>query len=158
MVPVIACCITVKSLRWRRTVFVVLVGVFGMAGTTVIGHLGEAFCFTWPVLLAIFFEQLVCQMKPVEKSQRWATLKRRLMLYLFLVVCVFYFWLCRRLSLAFEWSFLLGFPAALPFCLLCKRSVQREERFGWRQWFLSLLAFSAFYWAGVGVMIWKYAF
>ena len=80
----------------------------------------------------------------------------RLYLLAFVGLCLAYFWLCRRLSLAFEWSFLMGFPASLPILWLLKQRVQNENRFTLIQWLLSAVAFTAFYWTGAGIILWKY--
>lgn len=40
---------------------------------------------------------------------------------IFIGTCVVYFLACRRLSLVFEWAFLMGFPGALPFCWAAAR-------------------------------------
>jgi hypothetical protein len=64
----------------------------------------------------------------------------------FVVVALAYFLLCRRLSLVFEWVFLVGFPLALPFSRITARF---EERAGVRAWIVCLIStlvgFSAYY-------------
>ena len=93
---------------------------------------------------------------------------------LFLVTtCLAYFLLCRRLSLLFEWAFLGGFLAAVPFNLLSKNlfrpcdtwtgdaSFCGNDRTGWLsrnrwtktwQFLLTGLGFSAFYWSSVAIL------
>ena len=142
-----------------RSMFLLLTVCVGVFGTTLFGHTIGLFYFSWPICLAIVFECLVCQLKSSDRSvsvkpRPWLA---RAMLGLFVLACVGFFLLCRRLSLPFEWTFLLGFPAAIPFCWIVKRSTQRGEPFGAIQWIWSALAFTAFYWLGAGVMIWKYS-
>ena len=48
-------------------------------------------------------------------------MRRRVPLLAFLTVSLLYFLVCRRLSLVFEWAFLIGFAGALPFVWLTKR-------------------------------------
>jgi hypothetical protein len=45
----------------------------------------------------------------------------------FLVCCVAYFLICRRLSLVFEWAFLAGFPGAVPFIWVHRKLVARDR-------------------------------
>ena len=139
-----------------RTLFLVFAFCVGIFGTTVAGRWQSTFYFSWPVALFIVFECVVCLLKSSDKSVKAHPVLARLSILWLIGVCVGYFWLCRRLSLAFEWTFLFGFPFALPFLWLVKNSVQREERYSWKQWLGSLLGFAAFYWVGAGVILWKY--
>ena len=64
----------------------------------------------------------------------------------FLVSCVAYFLVCRRLSLVFEWVFLCGFMAALPLTL-AGRYVFAGRRWSWLWEAISTAAaFAAFFW------------
>jgi len=156
--PIIA--ISVGQLVKRlpvRTMFLLLAFSLGVSGTTLFGHALHQFYFSWPICLAILLECMVCQLKSSDRSVKQHPWLARTMLLLFILVCIGFFLLCRRLSLPFEWTFLLGFPAAIPFAWIVKRSVQRGEPFGASQWLWSALAFTAFYWMGAGVMLWKYA-
>jgi outer membrane protein assembly factor BamB len=157
----------------RRLLYRVIAIAIGVFGVTLISPLMDDFIFTWPLALAIVFEILVYQMKTraelkvagdLRPTSRWPG---RFALLLFTATCVAYFYLCRRLSLAFEWSFLLGFPAAVPFLMWAKRMVAEGDGFqskskswsGWKwywEWGLTAVAFSAFYWLGAGVVLWKY--
>lgn len=71
---------------------------------------------------------------------------------IFVTSCVLYFLACRRLSLVFEWVFLVGFPAALPFSLLGKH-LSKSVRSGqlWKILFTAL-AFAAYYWSAVAFL------
>ena len=140
-----------------RPLFLLLAFCAGVFGTTLFGHTLGMFYFSWPICLAIAFECLMCQLKSSDPSVKPRPWLARAMLLSFVLVCVGFFLLCRRLSLPFEWTFLLGFPAAIPFAWMVKRSAQRGESFGVSQWLWSSLAFTAFYWLGAGVMMWKYS-
>lgn len=145
-----------------RSIWIATAVLLGLVGTTVFGHWFQEFYFSWPIVLALVFESVVCrlqgrQLAEVEVSQVERPWLSRLLLIGFVVLCLGYFYLCRRLSLAFEWAFLFGFPTAIPFLWMVKRGVQRGEPYGWRQWAWSGFAFSAFYWAGAGVILWRYA-
>lgn len=139
-----------------RTVFLTLAFAVGVFGTTVAGRSLGFFYFSWPIALAVVLECLVCQMKSRDENVKSNAILARAILLAFLAVNFAYFWLCRKLSLTFEWSFMMGFPAALPFLWFVKSSVQRQEPFSTRQWLLSAIAFAALYWTGAGVIIWLY--
>ena len=147
---------TFRHLHW------LLMAGFGLAGTTLLGLWWEQFVFTWPLGLFAVFEWTVSRSSPRASPGDSAVRTTSaiagdyVVLALFATVCVLYFLLCRRLSLAFEWVFLTGFPAALPFALLARQQ-SRRGRFAVAGALLaSGLAFSAYYWAGVGFMLWRY--
>lgn len=152
-----------KVVRIRaRRIWIVTALLLGVAGTTFFGHWFQEFYFSWPIVLALVFESVVCRLqerKPTgaEATQTERPWLSRLLLIGFALLCLGYFYLCRRLSLAFEWAFLIGFPTAIPFLWLVKREVQQGKPYGWSQWASSGLAFTAFYWTGAGVILWRYA-
>ena len=132
--------------------------VLGALGTTFLSRWRGDFVFTWPVSIFVAFEAAVAQIRvrgadaEGVKRRRW---RSRLVGVGFIGVCVAYFLLCRRLSLVFEWVFLCGFGAALPFSLaglLCFR--QRSWRPVW-QGVMTVAAFSGFYWSSVGLLFLK---
>lgn len=125
----------------------------GAAGTTFLsGWLGQ-FYFTWPICLYVAFEAAATKQKVKSDSaaKGHAPIKARLPLLLWVIICVVYFLLCRRLSLVFEWAFLAGFVGALPFCRL-DWDGPTELKAG----ILRLLSFTAFYAVGAGLLMWKY--
>jgi hypothetical protein len=74
----------------------------------------------------------------------------------FLAICYGYYLLCRRLSLAFEWVFLSGFVAAIPIAL-AGRWLARRSRWPVLVFvILTTLEFSAYFWASVAWLWWKY--
>jgi len=139
-----------------RTVFLTLVLVFGLLGTTFSGRFLDVYFFSWPIVLAVLFESLVCQLRGKDAIKPGRPLMARLSLVTFALVCLLYFWLCRRLSLAFQWTFLMGFPVALPFLWMVKARVQAAKDFSWGQWLLSAIAFSVFYCTGAAVIMFTY--
>lgn len=145
---------TFGGLRWTLA----LLG--GLLGTTLLsGALGR-FVFTWPLSLAVAFEA-VCHRLGAHKEGRgwWSFVRDRLPMLFFVLLCVAYYRLCLQLSLAFEWVFLMGFPAALPLAWWAARLGRRSDP-SWRteaaRGVLSLLAFGTFYAVGVGVLEWRY--
>ena len=143
----------IQSARW---LFLGMLFVLGLFGTTLSGHWLQQFYFSWPIALAVVFEVLICDINASRKSGKANSWLPRVCLLIFVGICGLFFWFCRRLSLAFEWSFLIGFPAALPILWLSTGS-KSNSVLTWQRWAISVLAFSAFYWAGAGIILWKYA-
>jgi hypothetical protein len=120
-------------------------------------HRGEL-VFTWPVSLFVAFQAVVQQVRMGHKETGVAPTpwRSRCVALLFLVICYGYYLLCRRLSLAFEWVFLSGFIAAIPVALAGRwlsRSSARPILVG----IVSTgLEFSAYFWASVAWLWWKY--
>jgi hypothetical protein len=89
-----------------------------------------------------------------DKTPEW---QARLVVLGFLICCVVYFVLCRRLSLAFEWVFLAGFPAAL-IPLLASRWLAPRSR--WPivvETAITGCAFAGYFWTSVALLWWKYS-
>ncbi len=156
--PVLAIAIhrILPSIPARQT-FLLLAFLVGILGTTIFGRWLGVFYFSWPVALFIIFECVVCQLQSRDAKAEVHPWRARFWLLVFLAICFLFFWLCRRLSLAFEWAFLLGFPFSIPFLWIEKASVQRKEEFSAKQWLCSAFGFSVFYWAGAAVIMWKYS-
>jgi outer membrane protein assembly factor BamB len=143
--------LTSPALHW---LFLTVAFVLGAAGTTLVSRWTGGFVFTWPVSIFVAFQATVCEIRLGVRhtGSAWPRWRARLVAAGFIACCVGYFLLCRRLSLVFEWVFLCGFPAALPFALL-GRSVFQERR--WRfAWFflMTTAAFASFYWSAIGVL------
>ena len=130
--------------------------VIAALGTTLLSRWTEDFLFTWPVCLFVGIQATVAyaRLSKAEPAPNlWAG---RAVLLGMLSICLTYFLLCRRLSLAYNWVFLMGLPMAVPPLLLARRI----NGTGWRNWAaiiaLTLIAFAAFYWSTVGMLLWKY--
>ena len=80
----------------------------------------------------------------------------RFVLCIFLAICATYFLLCRRLILAFEWTFLAGFVAVAPPLALARKRLQASWIGAIKQIALVTVAFTAFYAISVGLLWWKY--
>lgn len=130
----------------------------GCAGTTVLGHVAGEFIFTWPLALFVVSDVAISNSRSrggaVSSRQRF---REGLSLVLLAVTNLAFFWLCRRLSLVFEWAFLAGPLASLPLQALVAR---------WRRRLgilaplvtilLECLAFTAFFGLSVAILKWKY--
>lgn len=153
----------------RRFLFRALACTLAIVGTTVFSRWLNVFIFTWPLALAITFEWLffqtksrkqLKQTKSGESVSRFELWHGRIALLVFVVVCVGYFLACRRLSLAFEWSFLLGFPAAIPFLWIARQTGTGDLSGSFKstilEWIFTALAFAAFFGVGAVVIALKY--
>ena len=145
----------VKWFSMRTILFTTLI-LLGVCGTSIAGHLLGDFYFSWPIVLFVVFEITVLSVRASSMPTNSRPWSARLVLFVFLMVCFSYFWLCRRLSLTFEWTFLMGFPFALPFLWISKADVEKKEYYNLKQWVCEISAFTVFYWVGAGIMLWKY--
>ncbi|MEQ1830241.1 MAG: PQQ-binding-like beta-propeller repeat protein, partial [Pirellula sp.] len=97
--------------------------LLGAAGTTWLSKWTSEFVFTWPVCLYatwhITTDHLSFSYRRSAQRTGWVSI---FSLVGWIAACVFYFFLCRRLSLLFELVFLTGFVSALPFNL-CGRNM-----------------------------------
>lgn len=133
---------------------------FGLSilGTTYLSRWTDEFYFTWPLALFITFDVVVGHSRhrrdTVSRQQGW---QEGLAIMLLLVTNGTYFWLCRRLSLVFEWSFLAGPVGAIPLCALaahCRHRLSPIRRcLGIT---LSLFAYTVFYLTAIALLRWKY--
>lgn len=130
--------------------------LFGAAGTTLLGNVADAFVFTWPVAVhAAFWATARLALRPGAKRTDDLAVVGLLALF------AFYYWLCRRLGLAFEWAFLAGPPAATPFLVLARdRSGDGPPPAGWKavakETLCGTLGFAASYAVGCGLLWWQY--
>jgi len=130
--------------------------VCGVLGTTLVSDYTSRFIFTWPLALFVLFLITISFADSASKNPPTPRWMGYLVLALFLGICAAYFVLCRRMSLAFEWVFLVGFPVVVPFAL----AIQKWRYSGWLRTVIAILtvavAFAAYYWSSVGVLIWRY--
>lgn len=141
-----------------RLLFWILAFVLGAVATTPLSLWRNEFVFTWPVVLFVAFHATIYQVRigkasPDDLRKPW---KSRAIALGFVGVCLFYFLICRRLSLVTEWVFLAGFLPAVPFSLLSVREARRLARPAVWEILLTAIAFSAYYWGSVAVLFSKY--
>lgn len=135
--------------------------VGGCLGTTFLSGWTNEFIFTWPVSLFVAFEIAASQLRSrsvsVSSRQRW---RERLSLSFWLLTMLIYFLICRRLSLVFEWAFLIGPLGACPTQLCANHWRKGHSPVTWRGrvWLatLQVLAFAGFFGAAVLGLRWKY--
>ena len=132
--------------------------LLGAVATTPLSLQRGEFVFTWPVALFVMFQMTVHQVRlgkspPAVAKPAW---REWLVVLAFLIICFLYFVLCRRLSLAFEWVFLAGFPAAIVPALASR---WLAPRFRWPmvvEVVFTACAFSAYFWGSIALLWWKY--
>lgn len=153
------------AIRWpkvtscaARVAFWSIAFVLGVVGTAIFNRWADTFIFTWPVCLFVAHQVALNtivwsnQSPQPRRAPFWSLLAAAF----FLAVCLAYYLACRRLSLATEWAFLLGFlpswlvavPAAYRFRRECRPVVDL---------LCVLLSFTLFFWAAGAVLLWKAA-
>jgi len=153
------------AIRWLDTaprvahaVFWITAFALGILGTPIFNRWTGVFIFTWPVCLFVAHQLALNavvwsnQVPRPRRAQFWALTSAAF----FLAVCLAYYLACRRLSLATEWTFLLGF---LPSWLIAVPTAYRF-RYAFRpltDLLCILLSFTLFFWAAGAVLIWKAA-
>ncbi len=130
--------------------------VLGAIATPILGAAREELTFTWPVCLFAMFQAWVYQSdwgrrRLVSRPRLWSYLTGGL----FLSSSYLYFWLCKRLSLVFEWTFLTGCLPAFPFAVIGARC-SRGNRPILAAVFWTSTTFAAFYWGAVGILLLRY--
>jgi outer membrane protein assembly factor BamB len=134
--------------------------VMGAAGTALFSHWRGDFVFTWPVCLFVSFLAVVSEIRIVRSPDASPSRRSRVRAYAivaaFVLVSLAYFLACRRFSLVFEWAFLGGYPAALPFALgsVWFANLSRGRVVG--ELICALLSFTAFYWSSVAFLWLRY--
>ena len=135
-------------------VFWFLSFVGGALGTTFLSAWTEEFFFTWHICLYVAWQVAIANMseRSTKRSVKQRVQSAAAAIFL-LLTCSIYFLLCRRLSLVFEWVFLCGFLAALPFNLAAKHMWFNNRWQSVWQSFLTAFGFSAFYWSSAAILI-----
>ena len=138
--------------------FWALAFVLGTVSMTPLSVQKGEFVFTWPVSLFVAFQATVHQVRlgRQESAGEPTSWRSRCIALAFLVICYGYYVLCRRLSLAFEWVFLSGFVAAIPVALAGRWLARRSARPIVVGIVSTACEFSAYYWASVAWLWWKY--
>lgn len=143
----------------RKSIWIVgyrsLAFVAGALGTTWLSHWTGDFVFTWPVCLYVAFEPILARVQLRSGGKRAGWLDR-IPVLCYLGLSVFYFLLCRRLGLLFEWAFLAGPLGALPFGLWESRVMKETFSGILCSIVLKLLAYTCFFASGVLVLWLRY--
>ena len=141
-----------------RLPFRVIAFVAGAVGTTCLSHWSGEFIFTWPLCLFVCFDALGGDLRLTRRRtprsehgrSRWGEWLRA---GVFLAGCLVYFLICWRLSLIFEWAYLTGFPAAVPFSWLAARLRNRTGPLSVpTEAILTLAGYTAFHFSVVTIL------
>ena len=138
-------------------VFYLAMLLFGIAATPLGNRLSGQFVFTWPVaLFAAHQIALMCIFRAKQAEGRAKTWLGVLGAVWLVFVCMTYYDLTRRLSLGAAWYFLPTFLAAWPLAVPAARRIVRPASF-WVDILWLPPAFSLYFWASAGVMLWRTA-
>lgn len=144
--------------RTARVTFWTVAFLLGILGTPIFNRTAGVFIFTWPVCLFVAHQLAVNtvvwsnQSPPPRRAQFWSLLAAAF----FLAVCLAYYLVCRRLSLATEWAFLLGFLPSWLFAVPTAYRFRHDVRL-FSDLLCVLLSFTLFFGAAGAVLIWKAA-
>jgi len=141
---------------WRDPAFRLLAGTAGAIGTTWISPWRGDFTFTWMLTVFVLLD-LVVSVMPQPGAPVVSRWKARLLDCVFLAVCFAHYWLCRRLSLVTQWSFLVGMLPAVPVLAIARGRAASSPRA--TLWIDAgrLLAFTVLYLTAVLLMAAKYS-
>jgi hypothetical protein len=131
----------------------------GVAGSPLANRFWPEFVLTWPAALYAAYQLTLVSIVWAEgqASRQRARWLSRGMGYLFLAICLGYFFACRRLSMIHEWVFLFGFLPAWPVAVWAAKRLTRTNSVATQApW--ALVGFSAYFWACGGFTLLRTAF
>jgi hypothetical protein len=140
------------------TVFWTSALVLGAAATPFANRHGAGFVFTWPaslfagqqIVLAAILHARRQPRQPIAAGVSIASVLA------FLGLCLAYYDVCRRLTLAVAWVFLMGFLPSWPLAVpAAQRLLGGRRPLAALAW--TLLAFSLYYGASSGFLLWRTA-
>lgn len=142
---------------------------FGSSGTTVLSAMTGEFYFTWMLCVFVVFDAVAGTLRWTRGRSLYETAPTGLAVKAdgprhellsvagLLLTLLGYFLLCRRFSLVYQWIFLAGLPAALPFSSLAGWFRNRSGPMApYSATICSLLAFSSMYVFSVEFLRWRY--
>jgi outer membrane protein assembly factor BamB len=135
--------------------FLGLTMMFSLAGLPAYTRLVGVFVFTWPAALFVsFLWMLVVSIHARESGRRVWKVLARVLLILFVVVCLIYWYACRNMFVIAGLGYLTGLIAASPLTYVLARKVSRKERA--TVLFLHLfLSFTVYFWASGMIVAWR---
>ncbi len=155
-----AACGYLTARAWRRwsdgsraggwVVFWTTAIVWGCLATPLGNRLGDDFVFTWPVtLFAAHQLALAAILRSRRVPQPWAASWVSIGAVVFLLLtCLAYYDLCRRMTLALTWVFLMGFLPSWPLAIpAARRMIRPGHPAADLLWILA--AFSWYFWVSV---------
>ncbi len=144
------------SLERREVVYWLSALLCGAVGTTMLSSRMNEFVFTWPLCLFAAYQLFIDRVELTRlKLSLMERLSKSMPAFFFVGVCLVYFLVCRRLSLVFEWTFLIGFAAAIPFSLAGRRRFHHPAVIRTWKILTVALAFAAYFWSSAAFMYWR---
>lgn len=129
--------------------------VLGIIATPLANRMSATFVFTWPACLFVAQQvALTALLVRPESGSRLAWLGRWAAVAGFFAVAFGYFHICRRLGMATQWVFLLGFVPSWPIALPAAALVARRPRL-LRDAPLAVAGFALLFWSSVAYMSWR---
>jgi hypothetical protein len=143
--------------RWVGwSAFWLMVAALGVGATPLGNRLATDFVFTWPA--ALFAAQQIAltailhaRQHPERCGGAWLS---DAAVALFLLTALSYYDLCRRVTLAVNWVFLMGFAPSWPLAIPAARSLLRGRR-AWVVLLWTLLAYGLYFWSSAGFSLGK---
>ncbi len=135
----------------------ILTFIAGALGTTFLSGWTQQFIFTWHLCLFVGIQATTYHIHMPYETETQNAWTGRLVVLGFIVTSLVYFLICRRLSLAVNWVFLMGPLAAVPLIAAARWLGRRPRGGAYFEATLNVAAFAAFYWSSVAFLLWKYA-
>ena len=145
-----------RKATFAAAVFWCAAFVLGLVATPLGNHFSREFVLTWPVSLFVAHQMSLLAVVQGQKNpmSTWTMWRSALATTLLVGVCLAFYLVCRRLSLAIAWMFLLGF---LPSWLVAVPAARRYSggRRPLRDFFGVVAGFTLFFWAAAAILLWK---
>ncbi|MCE3014728.1 MAG: PQQ-binding-like beta-propeller repeat protein [Pirellula sp.] len=142
-----------NSVSSARILSWLLAFVAGALGTTLLSRWTEDFYFTWPLCLYVVWDIVMANTSKRATLRTWKNrIPSSVITLSFIAILLIYFYLCRRLSLVFEWAFLTGFLGSVPFQLLQKKCATDRLTGLLIRCVLACVGFTAYYWLSATVL------
>lgn len=139
-----------------RAVFWTLLPIVAVAAMPFFNRMAAGFVFTWPMVLFAVHQLVLTAVvwAPRQENRGRAQRVVAAAVLLFFAVGIGYFDLCRRLDLAVEWVFLIGFLPSWPVTLPAAYALRRDGR-PWSDFLWAAAGFTAYFWATAAVVVWR---
>jgi len=130
-----------------RVVFWAMAAALALVATPVGNRFARDFLFTWPAALCVVFQVTLIALVWTGKLPKENRTRRVswLIALFFAAACLTYFHFCKRLGMAIEWVFLLGFIFASPVGIVAAYELIRQGGVH-RDFLWSVATFATFFW------------
>jgi len=127
--------------------------LLGLLTTPLANRLSQGFVFTWPASVFVMHQMVLVAVvgstrRSGPKLPRWIA---PAVVFAFVVACLAYYDLCRRLNLAVAWVFLVGFLPSWPLTVPLAHRIHKHGGFILPALW-AVVAFTLFFWASAGCL------